>query len=65
MKRACQDCGKRIIAALAQKGICLACHVAEHGLIIDIRIFGKSTSTERSSVQNLWHIRSCDGFGFR
>jgi hypothetical protein len=43
----CQDCGKRIMVALAKKGICPACHVAEQGLIIDIRISDKSTGKER------------------
>jgi Zn finger protein HypA/HybF involved in hydrogenase expression len=43
----CQDCGKRIMVALAKKGICPACHVAEQGLIIDIRISEKSKGKER------------------
>jgi hypothetical protein len=35
---ACQDCGKRIMATLAKKGICPACHVANHGPVTDVHI---------------------------
>jgi hypothetical protein len=39
----CQDCDKRIMVALAKKGICPACRV---GMILDVRISDKSATTE-------------------